>query len=189
MASDLEGSLKGQFLMAMPGLNDPNFFQTVTCLSEHTEAGAFGLVVNRIQAALTAKMIFDELKIVCGPEADQIPIFIGGPVHSGEVFVLHGPPFGWDGCLQVTPTLALSNTRDVIEAIAASRGPDAFIITLGCAGWGRGQLENEIRQNAWITCPIREEIIFKTPVEDRWEASLKHMGIDPSLLSGTAGHA
>jgi len=182
-------SLKGHFLMAMPGLLDPNFFQTVTCISEHTPEGALGLVINRVHQSLTGDVIFDELKITAPKHATSIPVYIGGPVHIGEVFVLHGAPFHWEGCLQVTPSLGMSNTIDILEAIAMGVGPDAYLLTLGCAGWGEGQLEEEIKQNAWLTSPAVDEIIFHTPADQRWEAALKRLGVDPGLLSGTAGHA
>jgi putative transcriptional regulator len=183
------GSLKGQFLMAMPGLVDPNFHQTVTCMCEHNSQGAMGLVVNRVQNGLTAKDIFEELKIKHAPGAEKIPIYTGGPVHMAEIFILHGPPFEWEASLKITQNLALSNTRDIIESIASGKGPPSFIIVLGCAGWGPGQLEAEIKQNAWLTVPVFEENIFEMPVENRWEEAVRKMGIDPALLSDTAGHA
>lgn len=186
---EYQGSLKGQFLMAMPGLVDPNFHQTVTCMCEHNSQGAMGLVVNRVHHALTAKDIFEELKIESTPRAAKVPIHIGGPVHIGEIFVLHGVPFDWQGSLRITPNLAMSNTRDIIESIASGRGPNSYIIALGCAGWGPGQLESEIKQNAWLTVPVFEENIFAMPVENRWEEAVRKMGIDPALLSGAAGHA
>lgn len=175
--------------MAMPGLVDPNFYQTVTCMCEHNSEGAMGLVVNRVHDALTATDIFEELQIEHSPEVKQIPIHIGGPVHIAEIFVLHGPPFGWEASLQITPNLAMSNTRDIIEAIALGKGPISYIIALGCAGWGPGQLEAEIKQNAWLTVPVFEENIFKMPIENRWKEAVKKMGIDPALLTGAAGHA
>lgn len=107
----------------------------------------------------------------------------------GEIFVLHGPPFGWEGCRMITPSLAISNTRDILESVAMDRGPKSFIITLGCAGWGPGQLESEIIEDAWLTSPIFEEIIFDMPIEVRWEESLKKIGVDPALLLNTSGHA
>ena len=187
--SENQGFLKGQFLMAMPGLMDPNFYQTVTCMCEHNAEGAMGLVINRVHHALTAKDIFEELSIRCSPQAEQIPIYLGGPVHIAEIFVLHGPPFDWEASLRITPAVALSNTKDIIESIALGKGPESFIISLGCAGWGPGQLEAEIKQNAWLTSPVFEENIFKLPVENRWEEAVKKMGIDPRLLSDRAGHA
>ncbi|MGD8881346.1 MAG: YqgE/AlgH family protein [Desulfobacterales bacterium] len=189
MEKEYPGTLKGQFLLSMPSLVDPNFHQTVTCMCEHNSEGAMGLVVNRVHEALTAKHIFEELKIDHSKGAEFIPVHMGGPVHITELFVLHGPPFDWEACLKITPTLAMSNTKDIIESIAFGKGPDSFIITLGCAGWGPGQLEAEIKENAWLTYPIFEENIFKLPVEKRWEEAVKKMGINPTLLSDTAGHA
>ena len=182
-------SLKGQFLMAMPGLADPNFYQSVTCLSEHNQKGAMGIVITRVHPNVNAQMIFDELEIPAFDGAARIPIHIGGPVHMNELFVLHGAPFHWEGSVMVTEELALSNSRDVLEAIAAESGPHAFIISLGCAGWGPGQLEGEIRSNAWITGPYSEEITFRMDVDQRWEAAMRTIGIDPALLADTPGHA
>jgi putative transcriptional regulator len=161
----------------------------VTCLCEHNSQGAMGLVVNRVNYALTAKDIFEELKIEHSAQAERIPIHIGGPVHIAEIFVLHGPPFEWKATLRITQNLAMSNTRDIIESIAVGKGPDSYIIVLGCAGWGPGQLEAEIRQNSWLTVPVFEENIFEMPLENRWEEAVRQMGIDPALLSDTAGHA
>jgi putative transcriptional regulator len=182
-------SLKGQFLMAMPGLGDPNFYQSVTCLSEHNQKGAMGIVITRIHPEINGKMIFDELRIPTASGAEKIPVHIGGPVHMNELFVLHGAPFTWEGSMMVTAEVALSNSLDILEAIAMGRGPAAFMIALGCAGWGPGQLESEIRNNAWITGPYSETIAFQMEVERRWEAAMQRLGIDPALLSDTAGHA
>jgi putative transcriptional regulator len=182
-------SLKGQLLIAMPGLNDPNFLQSVTFICEHTQAGAVGIIINRVHPSLTGREIFEELNIGCGPEASSVRIHVGGPVHVGEIFVLHGPPFDWQGCLVVSPTLAISNTIDILNALAAGSGPKSFMITLGCAGWGPGQLEYEIKENAWLTGAVTDEIVFDVPIESRWEVAVRKMGIDPDSLSQTAGHA
>ncbi len=189
MATNYSASLKGQFLLAMPGLADPNFYQTVTSICEHNENGAMGIIVNRVHNSLTGKDVFDELGIESDKVADSIPIYLGGPVHLGEVFVMHGPPFNWEATLMLTSTLAMSNTRDILESIAMGRGPQSFIISLGCAGWGPGQLESEIKENAWLTYPIFEENIFTMPIEERWREAVRKMGIDPALLSDAAGHA
>lgn len=181
--------LKQQFLMAMPGLKDPNFSQTVNCICEHSSMGAFGIVVNRLHPFLTAKAIFDEFNLRYREPLGSIPVFWGGPVHEQEVFILHGPPLQWEGSVRVSETLSMSNTFDVLHAIAMEQGPMAFLIILGCAGWGPGQLEAEIKANAWMTGPVNESIIFETPVEKRWEEAMKGIGIDPSLLADTAGHA
>lgn len=189
MDSDGAASLKGHFLIAMPSLADPNFTQTVTCLSEHNERGAMGIVVNRPHAHLTAREIFSELKIDCLPEAADLPLFVGGPVHTNEIFILHGPPLEWQGSFGIRDGLAMSNSIDLLEAIGAGRGPRAVVISVGCAGWGPGQLEAEIRQNAWLTSPLDEEILFSLDTALRWEAAVQRLGIDPALLSDAAGHA
>ena len=189
MENQFPNSLKGQFLMAMPGLVDPNFSKTVICICEHTSAGALGLVINRIHSSLSASNVFKELKMPYKEEVGAMPIHIGGPVHIDELFILHGPPFDWEGCLMITDCLAMSNTHDVLEVIAAGKGPQAYITVLGCAGWGPGQLESEVKANAWLTSMVAESVIFDVPIEKRWEAAVRKMGIEPSILSHTAGHA
>lgn len=189
MDTPYDGSLKGQFLIAMPALLDPNFYQTVVCISEHTAEGALGLVINRVHSTLTAEAIFDELSMSFTENTSSLPIHLGGPVHLSEIFILHGPPFDMDSSFMITPTLALSNTREVLQRIAREKGPEAFFISLGCSGWGPGQLENEIKENAWLTYSISEKVIFQVPVEKRWEAALNEMGIDPAVLADAAGHA
>ena len=182
-------ALKGQFLVAMPAMMDFNFSHTVTCMSEHTRDGALGIIVNRVIPSLTAGSIFKELKIACTASAAAMPIYIGGPVHENEIFILHGYPFSWEGCIMITPTIAMSNTMDLIKAIAKGEGPQNCLIALGCAGWGPGQLENEMTQNAWLTCPVDERILFECEIDGRWTAAVKSLGIDPMVLSDTAGHA
>ena len=182
-------SLKGHFLLAMPALQDPNFYQTVSLICEHNDNGAFGIVINRVHAHLSGKDIFDELEMDLVPSAESLPIHIGGPVHNGEIFLVHGPPFHWESCLMVTQNIAMSNTRDILEAIARGDGPTDLVLSLGCAGWGPGQLEGEIMENAWLTLPAIDELLFGWPVEQRWEESVKRLGVDPALLANTAGNA
>ena len=180
---------KGQLLIAMPGLLDPNFDQTVSLLCEHNHEGAIGIVLNRVHPSLSGKDIFEELKLNPFTGAENIPVHIGGPVNINEIFVLHGPPFGWEACYQFHPAIGMSNTIDILAAVSGGGGPESFMISLGCAGWGPGQLESEIMQNTWLTSSVLEEIVFDIPVEERWEAAVKRMGIDPMLLTGAAGHA
>lgn len=185
----LENSLKGHFLIAMPEMADFNFSHTVTCIAEHTHSGALGIIINRVLPTVSGKTIFEELKLEGRSGNDAIPIHIGGPVHANEIFILHGPPFTWESCLMITENLAMSNTMDIITAIARGEGPASFIISLGCAGWGPGQLEFEITENAWLTCPVAQDVVFDEPIETRWETAVKRMGINPALLSATPGHA
>jgi putative transcriptional regulator len=180
---------KGHFLIAMPALMDPNFMQSVTCISEHNDDGAVGIVISQVHEGLNASMIFEELGIAFNDRAHAIPIHIGGPVHTNELFVLHGPPLDWGTSLIITDDLALSNSRAILEAIAQGGGPDEFIISLGCAGWAPGQLEWELGENAWLVSPCSRRIIFEVPVEARWQEAIMSLGIDPQLLSNDAGRA
>ena len=182
-------SLKGHFLIAMPSLADPNFSQTVTCICEHTAEGTVGLVINRVHPELTMEPVLKELNLESVPEVESLPLHLGGPVHPSQIFVVHGPPFGWEACRPVTHSLALSNSKDLLESLAKGQGPESFIITLGCAAWGPGQLESEIMANAWLTCPASETVLFETPVDKRWDKAAKLMGIDVRLLTEVAGHA
>ena len=182
-------SIRGHFLIAMPGLADPNFSKTVTAICEHSSQGSMGLIINRQIPELTGRKLFEELDIDHQKSSEEIPVYFGGPVHINEIFVLHGPPFEWIGCLEVTPFLALSNTIDILKAIAEGKGPEYYLILLGCAGWGPGQLEGEVMQNSWVTCPVSEEIIYSSPVELRWKEAMNAAGVDPALLSGRAGNA
>jgi len=172
MTDEISQSMKGKFLLAIPGLPDPNFSQTVTCMCEHNEFGALGFIVNRLHPLLTGRELFEDLEIQCDKSVDTLEIYLGGPVQPSGVFVLHGPPFEWNESLRVTDRLALSNSRDILEAIALQKGPDLFMILLGCAGWGPIQLDNELNDSAWLTCPISEDIIFSTSTELRYEQAI-----------------
>ena len=182
-------SLKGKLLVSMPQLRDPSFYKSVTCMTEFTPEGALGIIVNRVIPELTGDKIFRELEIECGAGAESIPIHFGGPVREFELFVLHGPPFDWKATYQFAPDLALSGTRDILDAIGSNQGPEDFVISLGCAGWGPNQLDSEIKQNAWLTCDMMADLMFRIPMADRWETAVRGMGIDPAALSSTAGHA
>jgi putative transcriptional regulator len=182
-------TLKGHFLIAMPGMEDPNFFQSVVCLCDHTPEGAMGVVINRVHASISGKNIFSELKMPVKTPSEAIPLYIGGPVRMGDIYLLHGPPFDWESTIMAAIALALSNSVDVLQAIALGRGPESFMVALGCAGWGPGQLENEIRGNVWLTSPVSKRIIFETPPENRWAEAVKGLGVDPAMLSDKAGHA
>ncbi|AOY58680.1 MULTISPECIES: YqgE/AlgH family protein [Desulfococcus] len=189
MHDEFNMSLKGHFLIAMPGLLDPNFVRSVVCICEHNAEGSLGLVINRTYPSLAAKDIFEELNIEYLPEQADIPIFFGGPVHMDELFILHGPPFNWGPFVDVGPSLAMSNNRNILEAIADGRGPKSFLIALGCSGWGPNQMESEIMENAWLSCPMSPDIIFDRSVASRWEAAVRKLGIDPARLTDAAGHA
>jgi len=182
-------ALKGEFLIAMPTLNDPNFSRTVVCICEFSSEGALGMIINRLYSSFVAKDLFEELNMEYIPAAESLPIHNGGPVNMGDVFVLHGPPFHWLGCHPVTPWLALTNTRDVLEAIARGEGPESFLIIMGCSGWGGGQLEMELKGNFWLTAQADAEVLFRTPVEKRWAKGMALINIDPTFLSESYGNA
>ena len=172
MTDDISQSMKGKFLLAIPGLPDPNFSQTVTCMCEHNEFGALGFIVNKVHPLLTGRELFEDLEIQCDKSVDSLEIYLGGPVQPSGVFVLHGPPFDWNESLRVTEKMALSNSRDILEAIALQKGPASFMVILGCAGWGPMQLDNELVDSAWLTCSLSEEIIFSNDTELKYEKAL-----------------
>lgn len=182
-------NLTGHFLIAMPSLNDGFFNQAVTYICEHDESGCFGIIINQ-QTEITLKQIAKEMKITAENTANQEqPVFIGGPVDQGRGFILHRPIGNWQSSLIVNDSIALTTSKDILQAIVKNEGPKDSIVALGYAGWAAGQLDNEIANNTWLNCPADEQIIFNTPVEERWKAAARLIGVDLSLLSNDAGHA
>ena len=187
--------LANQFLIAMPGMVDPNFAGSVIYLFEHTERGAMGLVVNR-PTELDLGTLFDkiELKLEIAPLLEQ-PVYFGGPVQVERGFVLHEPipSPSYSSSLIIPGGLTMTTSKDVLEALAIGNGPRKFLMTLGYAGWSAGQLEEEITLNGWMNVPLSRQqmidIIFDTPSSQRYEKAMSHLGFDPSHLSGEAGHA
>lgn len=181
--------LTNQFLIAMPGLTDPNFAQTVTLVCEHNEQGALGIVINR-PLPMTFADVFAQLDLdATQSKVAQQPVLQGGPVQTDRGFVLHSPGPLWDSTLPVSEWLHLTTSRDILEALARGEGPQAALIALGYAGWGAGQLETEVAQNAWLTVPASEAVLFQTALERRWEAASRLLGVDLLHLSSDAGHA
>ena len=182
-------NLTGHFLIAMPSLNDGFFNQAVTYICEHDESGSFGLIINQ-ETTITLKQVLNEMKIEGGDNYNEdLSIFIGGPVDQGRGFILHRPTGNWSSSLAVKNDVALTTSKDILQAIANNEGPEDCIVALGYAGWAAGQLEQEMASNTWLSCPADEQIIFNTPVEERWKAAAKLIGIDLSLLSNETGHA
>ena len=181
--------LKHQFLIAMPHMADPNFAQTLTYIVEHNEHGAMGLVVNRPQE-LSLADILEQLRPDETPPAStlQVPIYQGGPVQTDRGFVLHPSGHSFQATLELGE-LALSTSQDALFAIADGNGPARHLITLGYAGWEAGQLETELTENAWLTCPADSAILFDTPFDQRLSAAAARLGINLSLLTAQAGHA
>jgi putative transcriptional regulator len=181
--------LKHHFLIAMPHMADPNFAQTVTYLVEHNEQGAMGLVINRPNG-LNLADVLEQLRPDEPPPAlcQSLPIFAGGPVQTDRGFVLHPSGHNFQATLELGE-LALSTSQDALFAIADGKGPAKHLITLGYAGWDAGQLETELADNAWLTCPADTAILFDTPAEQRLGAAAARLGINLSLLTAQAGHA
>jgi len=184
-----ENRLTNHFIIAMPSLMDENFNQAVTYICEHDDNGTFGIIINR-QSEISLDDVMQQMKIPYQPDKANIePVFNGGPVQANRGFILHRPTGNWDSSLIINDSVALTTSRDILEAIASNRGPDDNIIALGYAGWGPGQLEQEMAANTWLSCPAEEQIIFSTPVAERWQAAANLIGVDLQLLSNDAGHA
>ena len=182
-------SLANQFLIAMPAMQDPNFSQTVTLICQHNAEGALGIVINRT-VNFTVGDVLDQMQIPKDEfAAPHAPVHYGGPVQTERGFILHEDIGSWDSTLPVTTDIGLTTSRDILEAMAQNQGPRRSLVALGYAGWGSGQLEREIQENAWLSGPANANLIFTTPVDQRWEQAASLLGVDLSLLSSEAGHA
>ncbi len=182
-------NLTDHFLIAMPGLDDPNFSRTVTYICEHNERGAMGIVVNRpIGLELGDILVQMDIADVAEP-VRRLPVYLGGPVQPERGFVLHPHDRLWGSTLQVSNEISVTTSRDILEAMAAGQGPQHALVALGYAGWGEGQLESELSANTWLSSRADPQIIFELPLEQRWQAAASLLGIDLSLISGDAGHA
>lgn len=180
--------LTDQLLIAMPTLEDPNFARTVSYVCQHNEHGAMGIVINRpLEIRLSDVLVHMEID-VSGDACKDIPVFLGGPVQPERGFVLHHPGDSWESTLCVSEHIAVTTSRDILQAIARREGPKNVLVALGYAGWGAGQLEKEILQNAWLFGPSSLDILFRTDVEQRWSAAAAKLGVDLALLSSEAGH-
>jgi putative transcriptional regulator len=217
MASDTATNLTNQFLIAMPGMADDTFAGSVVYLCEHTERGALGLVINK-PSDIKLGRLFEKVDLSLDRvELAEQPVYIGGPVQTERGFVLHeslgdapeADPVAHDAdadgegdgdatvrigghynsSLRIPGGLEMTTSKDVLEALASGAGPKRVLVTLGYAGWGAGQLEDEIARNGWITVDARPEVIFDTPIEQRYDRALGLLGITSAMLSQQAGHA
>lgn len=182
-------SLSNHFLIAMPTLEDPNFHHTTTYICEHDADGALGVVINRPLDIQLGEILLHMDIHTDDVEIASRPVYMGGPVQSDRGFVLHEPIGEWEATLKVTDTIGITSSRDILAAIAAGEGPDNSIITLGYAGWGAGQLEQELAANTWLSGPADRNIVFNTPPERRWLEAAALIGVDLHLISSEAGHA
>ena len=186
---DFAGSLSNQFLIAMPGMPDPNFNSTVTLICEHNADGALGIVINR---PLNIRLggLFAQLDVKdASTRAAALPVMSGGPVARERGFVLHEPGELFESSVGVSDELQLTLSRDVLDAIASGHGPAKSLIALGYAGWDAGQLESEMLDNTWLSVPASKEVIFDVPFAERWAFAARILGIDISRVSPHAGHA
>ena len=182
-------SLRNRFIIAMPGMVDPHFARAVILICEHTEEGALGIIINQ-----PISVTFDEVLVHMEMQSDDeqvknMPVVFGGPVQQDRGFIIHTPVGEWRASLPIADNLAVTASKDVIEAIAQGRGPRQLLTCLGYAGWGAGQLEEELAKNLWIDLPADSKIIFDTPFAKRWQAAADMIGIDITRLSGDVGHA
>ncbi|HZX32031.1 MAG TPA: YqgE/AlgH family protein [Rhodocyclaceae bacterium] len=182
-------NLTDNFLIAMPAMTDPYFAQSLVYVCEHNENGALGIIVNR-PIDMNLASLFEKIELPLEhQELSELPVYFGGPVQLDRGFVLHRPVGQWQSTLAVNGNVGLTSSRDILAAVGASGNPAEFMVTLGYAGWGAGQLEEELAQNAWLTVPARPDILFEMPPEERLPAAMMKLGISFSQLSDTAGHA
>lgn len=182
-------SLQNHLLIAMPNVHGSAFDRTVTLVCVNDKKGSFGITINR-PMKVTVGDVFEQLKLNTAHEAlKERMALLGGPVESGQGFVLHDSQRVWESTLRVSDALSVTSSRDILEAIALDDGPENFLLALGCANWAPQQLENELMENAWLTCPVKNDIIFDLPYKERWKAAADSMGVDLSRMSSGVGHA
>jgi putative transcriptional regulator len=180
--------LTGQLLLAMPGIGDPRFERAVIAVCMHDERGALGIGIGRLAPRLGFHTLLEQFEIPVG-DAPDAPVHLGGPVEPQRGFVLHSLDWGGQDTIEVDGRFALTNTIDVLRAVAEGKGPSRWLVALGYAGWGEGQLDEEMTRHGWFTTEATEALLFDTPVDQRWSAAFMGAGVDPRLLSASAGQA
>jgi putative transcriptional regulator len=185
-------NLANHFLIAMPSMQDPIFGGTVVYVCEHNDKGVLGVVINK-PTDMTMDVLFEriDLKLSEGlnSSVSSAPIMFGGPVQDDRGFVLHTPSGRYSSSLSVTDEVAFTTSIDVLEAVANGDGPQRMLVSIGYAGWSPGQLEEEISRNGWLTVGADAHVLFDLPIEERYNAAIKLLGIDPLMLATEAGHA
>lgn len=186
----LPQDLTGKLLIAMPGMGDPRFQHTVVFLCAHSDEGAMGLIINKRVPEIALDDLLGQLEITAGEGSRDHAVYFGGPVEGARGFVLHsGDAPDYPGTLRVDEVFAMTATRDILVDIANGDGPDETLAALGYSGWGPGQLEDELRHNAWLTVDADKAIVFDPDDGAKWTRALKSLGIDPLLLSAGGGNA
>ncbi|MBA6231717.1 MULTISPECIES: YqgE/AlgH family protein [unclassified Colwellia] len=182
-------SLENQLLIAMPALDDAYFNKTVTYICEHNEEGAMGLIINLpVNVTLNELLVQIDAKKEEAPELGQ-QVLTGGPVSQDRGFVLHSPQSCWKQSLSLSKEVMITTSKDILMALGTEEAPEKYMVTLGYAGWGPGQLEEELKNNAWLLTPADGDIVFNTPIEQRWKKATEKLGIDMAHLSSDIGHA
>lgn len=184
-----KGFLTGQLLIAMPRMPDPRFARSVIYVCAHSTDGAMGLVVNRLFDELSFSDLLEQVGLQVADPTNEIPVHSGGPVESGRGFVLHSAEFVHEETMIVDEGVALTASVDILRAIAQGEGPRQALLALGYAGWGPGQLENEIHGNGWLNAPADEELLYGEVLETKWKSAIAKIGIDFNMLSGDSGRA
>jgi putative transcriptional regulator len=183
------GYLDHQMLIAMPGMVDGNFAGSVTLLCQHNDEGAIGITINRL-SDFSLGEIFAQLHIDCTDNSIRnLPVVEGGPVAPDRGFVLHSPLKGFESSMPVNDEIMVTTSRDILAAIAEGNGPDKYLVALGYAGWGGGQLEGEMRENAWLSVEVDSDIVFDLPLPNRFDKALERLGIKVDRLHLEGGHA
>jgi putative transcriptional regulator len=182
-------NLTNHFLIAMPAMTDPFFAKSLTYVCEHNDEGAMGIVVNR-PISLNLSELFAQINMpLTQPELEDMPVHFGGPVQTDRGFVLHNAGGQWQSTLKVNDKVELTTSKDILQAVGEGTGPSNLLITLGYAGWSEGQLEQELADNAWLSVPATEHILFDLPAEEKLVAAMALLGVDFASLSEEAGHA
>jgi putative transcriptional regulator len=181
-------SLRHHFLIAMPHLQGDIFTSSLTYICEHNEEGALGLIINKPLPVKLSEILL-ELDVYPSPESERVQVLAGGPVSTNQGFILHNDPDFQVNSLRTGPETYLTTSKEMLFALTEHRGPNNFLITLGYAGWDAGQLEEELANNAWITCPAQEDILFNLDPEEKLSAATRTLGIDPDQLCSDIGHA
>jgi putative transcriptional regulator len=182
-------TLTNQLLVAMPGMQDENFSQTVTLVCEHSTKGALGIVLNK-PLSMRLSEVLSQMNLPALDDAVGSQIVLrGGPVHQDRGFVLHRPGGKWDSTHRISDSIQVTTSRDVLAAMARGEGPEKAFIALGYAQWDAGQLEQELKDNSWLTLPLDESMLYELPYEERWLAAWRSLGVDVTSVSPRAGHA
>jgi len=186
-------NLQHHFLIAMPALQDPLFRRAVIYICEYNDEGAMGIIINKPLENLKVEGVLEKLKINPESRAPDIrldkPVFLGGPLAEDRGFILHTPPAKFASSIRISDNTVITTSRDVLETLGTDAQPTDVLVALGYSSWEKGQLEQEILDNAWLTAPADKNILFKTPIADRWREAAKLIGIDISTMPDSAGHA